>query len=70
LKNGLTFDDDGVIRFVDPTADREDGEKKKMKGRQEENCKTRKSEHSRRHVESAEPVQQLHVHDDAHIQML
>ena len=34
----LTFNDDGVIRFVYATADRADGEKEKMNGRGKENC--------------------------------
>jgi hypothetical protein len=46
----LTFNDDGVIRFIDATADRADGEKEKMNGRGKENCKMGKSGHSRRHV--------------------
>ena len=46
----LTFDDDGVNRFIDATADRADGEKKKMNGRGKEKWKMKKSGHFRRHV--------------------
>ena len=68
LKNGLTFDDDGIFRMIDAAADWADGEKKKMNGRQGENCKTRKSRHSRRHVQSQQNLSdELHVRDDAQI---
>jgi hypothetical protein len=48
----LTFDDDGVIRFVDAAADWADGQNKKMNGRGEEKRKVKKSGHFRRHVSS------------------
>jgi hypothetical protein len=49
----LTFDDDGVIRFVDAAADRADGKNKKMNGRGEEKRKMSKSGHSRRRVKES-----------------
>ena len=42
-----TFNDDGVVRFVDAAADRRDGEKENTNDRGEENRKIAKSGHSR-----------------------
>ncbi len=41
-----TFDDDGIVRSINAAADRADGEKEKMNGREGEKCQMLESWHS------------------------